>query len=107
MAYYLVSAKADETKLAELRARLESGEIKTMHPFGTALDESLRGARLLANGSAIWEENDYCNPPLAMERAAVLDDYFKQIKTEEVQKGKGWQRISELPSLWETLKARD
>lgn len=101
MAYYLVRAKTIADKLEELKARLESGEIRQMRPFGTALDESLRGARVQSEGFLIWEENDYCVPPLAMERAAVLDDYFTQLEVEEVQKGKGWKQIEALPRLWE------
>ena len=32
------------------------------------------------NTHAIWIEEDYCSPPLAMEREAVLDKYFDNIK---------------------------
>lgn len=103
MAYYLVRAKARDPKLSELKASLESGEIVKMRPFGKALGESLRGARVDEKGLAVWEENDYCTPPLAMERAAVLDDYFTDIQVEEVQKGEGWKRLDDLPSLWREL----
>ena len=101
MAYYLVTARLKDVDLSDLKQRLESFEIKHMRPFGTALDESLKGARVLPSGVITWEENDYCTPPLAMERAAVLDGYFEDIKVETVAKGEGWQRIEHLPSLWE------
>ena len=101
MAYYLVTAKLKNVDLSNLKDQLESFEIKHMRPFGIALDESLKGARVLPDGVITWEENDYCMPPLAMERAAVLDDYFEDIKVESVAKGEGWRRIEHLPSLWE------
>jgi hypothetical protein len=101
MAYYLVHARAKVDKLKQLKKRLESGEIKGMRPFGIALDESLQGAKLDKNGLAVWEENDYCNPPLAMERAAVLDHYFSDIEVQEVNKGEGWKTIERFKSIWE------
>lgn len=100
MAYYLVRARAKKSKLEELKTRLLSGEIRAMRPFGTALDESLRGARVQGDGLLVWEEQDYCVPPLAMERAAVLDDYFGEIEVEPVPKGQGWKQIAKLPRLW-------
>lgn len=100
MAYYLVKAKPVEELLSELRQRLDSGEIGVMRPFGTALQYSLDNARLKESGVAIWEEEDYCSPPLAQERAAILDTYFRELNTERVEKGKGWQQIESLPGLW-------
>jgi hypothetical protein len=100
MAYYLVRAKPREDRLADLRQRIDSGEIRGMRPFGTAMDYSLRHARLEANGTAVWEEEDYCTPPLAMERQAVLNDYFDGLEVETVTEGKGWQAIDGLPGLW-------
>ena len=35
-----------------------------------APDPGCQGARLEADGSWVWEEQDYCVPPLAMERTA-------------------------------------
>ena len=101
MAYYLVKAKYDDAKLGELRARLDSGEILRMRPFGTALHTGLDQARADEPGWAVWEEEDYCSPPLAMERAAVLDDYFTDLHVERVAQGAGWRRIHELPRFWE------
>jgi len=100
MAYYLVKAKAVQDQLSELRARLDSEEIWVMRPFGQALDYSLNNARVDAEGWAVWEEEDYCRPPLAMERAAVIDTYFTDLSVEKVDKGTGWQRIEDLPTLW-------
>lgn len=103
MAYYLVTAKPAQEKMAELRMRLDSGEVSKMRPFGESLHYSLENARLQENGTAIWEEEDYCRPPLAQERAAVLDDYFSGLKVERVDEGDGWARIGQLPEMFGTL----
>jgi hypothetical protein len=100
MAYYLVQAKPVNDHLSELRQRLDSGEIRVMRPFGQALEFSLNNARKMENGLAIWEEEDYCSPPLAQERAAILDTYFRELQVERVEKGKGWEQIESLPGIW-------
>jgi hypothetical protein len=100
MLYYLVQAKAIEGLLPELRERLDRGEIQLMHPFGPALHFSLEHARLQENGIAIWEEEDYCWPPLVQERAAVLNTYFKEFNVELVDRSEGWKRIESIPMLW-------
>lgn len=100
MAYYLVQARPIDELLNELRQRLDSGEISVMRPFGRALQYSLDNARLQENGTAVWEEEDYCVPPLAQERAAILDTYFKELNVERVDQHKGWQQIESLPKMW-------
>lgn len=101
MAYYLVRAKFSKDLLTELGSRLESGEIRHMRPFGNALQYSLENARVERTNWAVWEEEDYCRPPLAQERAAVLDTYFTDLSVEQVEQGKGWKRIASLPMLWD------
>lgn len=102
MAYYLVKAKYHQDLLDELRNRLDSDEIREMRPFGQALQYGLDNARLdpQEEGAAVWEEEDYCRPPLAQERAAVLDTYFTDLSVERVQEGEGWEKIESLPRLW-------
>lgn len=109
MAYYLVKAQYDKALLEELRRRLDSGEIQQMRPFGTALQFSLDHARLEPAGEnwAVWEEEDYCRPPLAQERAAVLDTYFTNLNVEKVKEGEGWKRIESLPRLWNQSNGED
>ena len=103
MAYYLVTAKPVDELLPELRQKLDNGDIQYMHPFGPALQYSLENARLQENGEAIWEEEDYCSPPLAQERAAVLDKYFRDLNVERVEKNTGWKQIDLLPGIWLSL----
>ncbi len=100
MAYYLVKAKPKDELLDELKKRIDSGEIQSMRPFGKAMDYSLKNARITEDELAVWEEEDYCHPPLAMERRAVLDTYFTDLSVEKVEVGSGWERIEELPPLW-------
>lgn len=104
MAHYLVKARPIWEKLAHLRARLDAGEIVQMRPFGRALDKSLRQARLESETMAVWEEEDYCRPPLAMERAAILDHYFEDLTVTPVEAGQGWGQIEALASLWPPQK---
>ena len=100
MAYYLVAATPREDLLPELWDCLERDEFVTLRPFGRALSSSLRRARRLPNGKAMWEEEDYCRPPLAQEREAVLDRYFDQISVEPVAEGTGWALIEPFPALF-------
>lgn len=81
MAYRFVRARPIEDQLPELRERLETGEIEAMNPFGEAMTLSLTDARYDPDtGEAVWVEEDYCSPPLAMEREAVLDEYFTDLR---------------------------
>jgi len=103
MAHYLVSAIPRTDRLDELRARLTRNEFHELQPFGRALTISLRDARIREDGLAVWEEEDYCRPPLAEERAAVLDSYFHNLKVEMVRQGTGWRQIRNLPRLFPEL----
>jgi len=100
MAFYLVTAVPDRSRMKELSARLVGDEIVAMRPFGRSLAYSLRNARLRRDGVAVWEEEDYCRPPLAQEREAVLDTYFRDLEVEPVQEGDGWEKIEDLPRLF-------
>jgi hypothetical protein len=101
MAFYLVRARPRSDRMDELRWRLESGELEEMGSVGNSLLKGLRDARYNPETrEAAWEEEDYCRPPLAREREAVLDDYFDVIETKRVYEGEGWREIESLPSLW-------
>lgn len=106
MAYYLVSARPLLGRLDDLQARLMEHAFVGLEPFGPALTASLEAARRLPDGTAVWEEEDYCRPPLAQEREAVLDHYFDELSVEPVERGSGWERIAELPPLFPALVGR-
>jgi hypothetical protein len=99
MAFYLVTAMPKPDLLKELARRLARGEFARLRPFGP-LTHSLKRARFRRDGVAIWEEEDYCRPPLAEERAAVLDDYFVDLRVQIVAEGAGWAQIEALPALF-------
>ena len=103
MAYYLVEAAAKEERLLELAERLEKDEFLSMRPFGVSVTFSLRGARRRPDGGVVWEEEDYCSPPLAQERAAVLDEYFQDLRVTAVARNEGWAQIRDLPPLFPEL----
>jgi hypothetical protein len=100
MAFYLVTAVPKPGLMEELSERLARDAFLDMKPFGRALTFSLKNARQRRDGVAVWEEEDYCSPPLAEERAAVLDAYFIDLRVEVVSKGGGWKRIEDLPRLF-------
>ena len=103
MSRYLVKAKPKKERLRELRRRLDSGEISQMNPFGITLNLSLRNAKIDDEGIALWEEEDYCTPSLAMERAAVLDHHFDDLKVEAVSMGIEWKKIAGKALLWSLM----
>jgi hypothetical protein len=100
MAFYLVSAAVKRDRMEELESLLRRNAFATLRPFGNALTRSLRDARIRDDGTAVWEEEDYCSPPLAQEREAVLDDFFEDLSVEPVRAGDGWSRIRDLPRLF-------
>jgi hypothetical protein len=106
MAHYLVTATPREELLGELAERLERDEFVTLRPFGRTLTSSLRRARRLPDSKAMWEEEDYCQPPLAQEREAVLDRYFEGISVEPVVEGTGWALIDAFPAMFPELVRR-
>jgi hypothetical protein len=90
--------------VTQLQDRLDSGEIEQMKPFGPTMTVTLRQARFDSEtDEAVWVEDDYCSTPLAMERTEVLNDYLENITIveEDVDETAGWQRIEDLPELWE------
>lgn len=100
MAFYLVSGVPKAGLLEELQRRLMRAEFMPLRPFGPVLSASLQQARFRQDGIAVWEEEDYCEPPLAQERAAVLDRYFLDLRVESVAEGEGWRRIIAYPPLF-------
>ena len=103
MAHYLVTAKPKSDRLGDLLGNLRKNMYASMRPFGKALTYSLENARLREDGYATWEEEDYCSPPLAEERAAALDEFFDELNVAPVREGTGWKKIEGLPRLFPEL----
>jgi len=106
MAHYLVTAKPKSDLMEELLGNLRNNAYISMRPFGKALTYSLRKARLREDGYATWEEEDYCSPPLAQERAAALDEFFGDLSVASVRAGAGWQEINQLRPLFPELTGK-
>jgi hypothetical protein len=103
MALYMVKARPRKELLENLQNDLNTGKISKMRPFGHALQYSLENARIDNENPdyALWVEEDYCSPPLAMERESVLDQYFNDIEALRIEsEEEGWNTIKEKPSLW-------
>ena len=105
MAFYIVRAKP-KNDLSGLRKELNSGEIVRLRPFGKTLQYGLDNAKMdPKDGYALWIEEDYCTPPLAMERESVLDRYFENITVQLISSEKeGLDRITKNPGLWTKQK---
>ena len=100
MTIYVVKAKPKQELMADLSQELSSGKISRLRPFGEELHHGLVNARMF-DGYAYWVEEDYCSPPLAMERRSVLDRYFDEITVEQVESdGEGLNRFKDRPMLW-------
>jgi hypothetical protein len=104
MTFYFVRAKPKDN-ISDLLYDLDYGMIHTLVPFGKSLHKSLNQARWdNETNNAIWVEEDYCNPPLAMEREAVLDKYFDMIEVEPVlSEEEGWNTLADKPSFWKVF----
>ena len=92
--------------MRELLGNLRRQIYSPMRPFGKAMTHALENARLRQDGYAVWEEEDYCSPPLAQEREAALDEFFDELEVTPVKEGAGWEEIKELPRLFPDLEAR-
>ena len=106
MAHYLVTAKPKSERLGDLLANLRKRAYAATRPFGKTMTHSLENARLREDGYAIWEEEDYCSPPLAQERTAALDEFFDELEVAPVKERAGWEEIEQLPRLFPDLKQR-
>lgn len=103
MAKRFVRAQPNLEKLIDVRTRLDEGAIEDLKPFSRVMTKALENARFdPTTDEAVWIQEDYCSPPLAMERAEVLEQYFTEliIVEKDVDEPAAWQRIDDLPSLW-------
>jgi hypothetical protein len=108
MAYYVVRARPRHDRLTELYVCLETGAFERVDGVGTALSSSLLDARFEpSTKEAVWEVEDYCDPPLARERNVILDRYFTRFRFERVHPSMGWIEIDDFPLLWTKITNRD
>ena len=100
MAHYLVRGKPVPEYEQELQKKVKNEDFKSLKPFGESLTQSLRSARKDDDGYWVWEELDFCSPPLQQERETVLDTYFRRLEIEPVEEGEGWRRIEGLNPIF-------
>jgi hypothetical protein len=88
---------------------LNSGEISRLRPFGKTLQYGLDNAKIDSeDGYILWIEEDYCTPPLAMERESFLDRYFEDITVQLITSEKEeLDRIANIPKLWAKYNGTD
>ena len=84
MTIYHVTARLKEDRAALLLERLADGSIAGQRPDGQELVASMERAVVNADGTVEWSEMCFCSPPLAHERATVLDHHFDDIVTEPI-----------------------
>ena len=68
---------------------LDVGQGESLHLRYPDGRDALENARLREDGYAVWEEEDYCTPPLAQKRVAALDEFFDDLEVTVVEKGDG------------------
>ena len=81
---YRIQARFNQNKAKEFYTKLTNGTIEKQQPDGRAIVDGMNRAVVDASGLIHWSELCYCNPPLAHERATVLDHYFSDIETEPI-----------------------
>ncbi|MGI9354874.1 MAG: hypothetical protein ACR2PF_06905 [Rhizobiaceae bacterium] len=84
MIYHVRATFKDETAAAFL-SKLSDGTIQNQRPDGPELIASMDRAVMNPEGQIEWTELCYCDPPLAHERATVLDLHFDDIESEPVE----------------------
>ena len=82
---YHVQARFRTDTAADLLAKLADGTIGSQRPDGAELVASMERAVVNVQGDIEWSELCYCDPPLAHERATVLDLHFDDIRTEPIE----------------------
>ena len=85
MAIYQVTARFRTDTAAELRRRLDDGSIAAQQPDGQEMVDSLHRAVVTHSGQVKWSEQCFCQPPLAHERATILEHYFDDLTTEALE----------------------
>jgi len=85
---YAVSARLIEDRAAEFYTRLTDGSIAGQRPDGAEIVAAMNRARVAEDGTVRWTETCFCPTPLAHERDTVLDRYFTEIATREIDTAK-------------------
>ena len=93
---YRVRARFKTDTAAELRRKLDDGSIAAQQPDGQEIVDSLGRAVVRPSGDVQWSEMCFCDPPLAHERATVLDHFFDTLVAEPID---GYEQYDGQPFL--------
>lgn len=77
---YHVSASFRPEMAGQFLEKLTDGTIGAQRPDGAEIVASMKRAVVAGDGRVEWSEMCFCNPPLAHERATVLDTYFEDMR---------------------------
>ncbi len=81
---YKVTARLRPGIAGPFLARLTDGTIAAQKPDGQEIVDSMGRAVIDDSGDVAWSEVCYCPTPLAHERRTVLDHFFDDLTTEEI-----------------------
>ena len=93
---YRVRARFKADTAAAFHKKLTDGSVQQQTPDGPEIVASMNRAMLNGAGEIEWSEQCYCNPPLAHERATVLDTHFDDISTMAIE---GYQQYEGEPFM--------
>ena len=82
---YKVQARFNQSKAKEFYQKLTDGTIEKQRPDGSEIVDSMNRATIDESGLVNWTELCYCPTPLQHERATVYDQYFTDLKTEQIE----------------------
>jgi len=83
--HYAVTARFKPETAAEFLQRLSDGTIESQKPDGKEIVASMKRAKIGQDGLVRWSEICYCPTPLEHERETVLDHFFEDIETKEIE----------------------
>ncbi len=81
---YKVTARLRPGVAGTFLERLTDGTIAAQKPDGQEIVDSMGRAVIDDSGDVAWSEVCYCPTPLAHERQTVLDQFFDDLMTKEI-----------------------
>ncbi len=93
---YRVHATFRTQTALDFYRRLTDGSIAAQRPDGAEILASMERAVLADDGRTEWTERCYCDPPLAHERATVLDAHFEDFLIEPVD---AYEKLTGVPFM--------
>ena len=91
---YKVQARLIQSKAKGFYQKLTDGTIEKQRPDGPEIIDSMNRATIDWSGLVNWSELCYCPSPLRHERATVYDQYFSDLKTEQIDNHEKYEGAS-------------